>query len=392
MTCQGWIAVLSLAVAGLTQAEASSYTYTLIADNTGSFSALDSAPTLNNAGTVAFWGSYAAGGEGIFTSGGGAVTTIAAGDGVTTSFAAMPSINDAGTVAFITKGDFGYIRGIFTGDGGSTSAVYTNYAFGGYSGFSLPVINNSGTVALSAIPYKQGTYHLLVGNGGPLTDLATGPGGQFFGFSINDFGLVAVNIVGTSVTVSDGTTSSNFGSVLYNRPAINNSGTVAFGAYDGSLVFGSGGPLTLVADTTGAYAAFGFGYYAVAVSINDAGIVAFRAELDAGGAGIFTGPDAVADKVIAVGDTLFGSTVTNLVFASGEQLNDAGSVAFVAYLADGRQVIVRADVIPEPSTFALVGLALCVFLAGAGVVTWIQPVGARRAFRANGRRPCGDAS
>jgi hypothetical protein len=69
--------------------------------------------------------------------------------------------------------------------------------------------------------------------------------------------------------------------------------------------------------------------------------------------GIFTGDDLVNDRVITRGDTLFGSTVTGLsLFANS--LNNNGQIAFTATLADGRQVIVRANgdnssAVPEPN-------------------------------------------
>lgn len=52
-------------------------------------------------------------------------------------------------------------------------------------------------------------------------------------------------------------------------------------------------------DTLGGYSALG-GVF----SMNNHGVVAFVGYLDSGGKGIFTGPDPVADKVIAVGDYL----------------------------------------------------------------------------------------
>ena len=48
------------------------------------------------------------------------------------------------------------------------------------------------------------------------------------------------------------------------------------------------------------------------VGINNAGDVAFLAQLAPNVFGILTGPDPVADKVIRDGDALFGSTVTML--------------------------------------------------------------------------------
>lgn len=71
--------------------------------------------------------------------------------------------------------------------------------------------------------------------------------------------------------------------------------------------------------------------------------------------GIFTGPDPIADRVIASGDSLFGSTVVGLDLKP-TRLNDGGQIAFGASLADGRRVIARAEVVPEPSTFTLFGL------------------------------------
>src|ERR687898_1422601 len=89
------------------------------------------------------------------------------------------------------------------------------------------------------------------------------------------------------------------------------------------------GTPTVVADTTGAFAFFGFR----PPSINNDGEVAFHATLDDGTSGIFVGPDPVADRVISTGDTLDGSTVQNLTFCE-EGLSDSGELAFVATLED----------------------------------------------------------
>jgi hypothetical protein len=80
--------------------------------------------------------------------------------------------------------------------------------------------------------------------------------------------------------------------------------------------------------------------------------VVFLAGLRSGGSGIFRGPDPVADVIIASGDPLFGSTVANVFFTEGG-LNDNGQVAFVAQLEDGREVVVRAQPVPEPSSLVL---------------------------------------
>ncbi len=71
-----------------------------------------------------------------------------------------------------------------------------------------------------------------------------------------------------------------------------------------------------------------------------------------GSLGIFTGSNPLTDKVIALGDPLSGSTVTNL-FLSNQGLNDKNQIAFYAKLADGTTGIFRADsepsYLPEPN-------------------------------------------
>jgi PEP-CTERM motif len=109
-------------------------------------------------------------------------------------------------------------------------------------------------------------------------------------------------------------------------------------------------------------------------------MVAFLATLDAGGVGVFTGSHPVGDLVIATGDSLFGSPVTSLASFSPDGLNDIGQVAFGATLADGRQVIVRADpvAVPEPSTLILFSGG---FLGIAGCCWWRKVQEAARSNR-----------
>jgi hypothetical protein len=88
-------------------------------------------------------------------------------------------------------------------------------------------------------------------------------------------------------------------------------------------------------------------------AINSLGTVAFYTTLKPGPplppgsgvyAGIFTGPDPVADKVIAVGDPLFGSTVADVQFYRG--MNDAGQIAFYAGIVGGPSGIFLAEPAP----------------------------------------------
>jgi hypothetical protein len=129
---------------------------------------------------------------------------------------------------------------------------------------------------------------------------------------------------------------------------MNDAGTVAFEANlkagGQAVVTGDGRELHTVADTTGPFSSF-FGN----VALNIDGQVVFAANLTAGGSGIFSVRDGVVEEIIGAGDSLFGSTVASfpaVPFAPVGGLNNEGEVAFVVNLADGREVIVRADPLP----------------------------------------------
>jgi formylglycine-generating enzyme required for sulfatase activity len=112
-------------------------------------------------------------------------------------------------------------------------------------------------------------------------------------------------------------------------PAINDAGTVVFRAgrdAGGEGIFTGPDPVAdAVATTDGPYSAFGSNSLP---AINSAGTVAFVAIRDAGGGGIFTGPDPVADAVA----TTDGPYVA---FDVATTINDAGTVAFRAGLDGG---------------------------------------------------------
>jgi len=84
------------------------------------------------------------------------------------------------------------------------------------------------------------------------------------------------------------------------------------------------------------------------VAIGDRGTVAFRIEEElTGWQAVYTGEDRVADKVLATGDPLCGSTVTAISFQR-YGINASDQLALAVELADARALIVRA----EPSTGA----------------------------------------
>jgi hypothetical protein len=86
--------------------------------------------------------------------------------------------------------------------------------------------------------------------------------------------------------------------------------------------FGEPSVFTQIANTAGEYASFG------KVSINNAGVVAFEASLDTPSmAGIFRGPDPVADKIVQQGDV---RDSTLFAWIKMGELNDAGQLVFLS--------------------------------------------------------------
>lgn len=258
----------------------------------------------------------------------------------TGNFASAPGINNAGTVAYVAGQNDGQNQTttLFTqtSDGditpiADTSGFLSNFYLGGlnvqrgqgpFASYTLPSINDEGTVAFNA-GLDTGGSAIFTGSGGQLT------------------------------TIAD----TNSGFTYLSAPTLNDSETVAFngGFAGGSGVFtSSNGQITTIAETSGIFSDFRSD-----VALNELGQVTFLADLDNGRTAIFTGSDSGLNEVIAVGDSLGGSTVTQL-FISHDGLNDAGQVAFDAVLADGSQRVFRADpiAVPESNGSALFALAI----------------------------------
>ena len=210
--------------------------------------------------------------------------------------------------------------------------------FSSFNSLSDPTINDFGTIAFAASRteplqvFPGFTYSwpdgvdegIFIHNGGGFTAIADNSG------VISDFGE-------TGSASGPGGRPDFFYPI---PPDINNNNTVAFFANldtgEGGIFTSNGSSLTPIADDSGAFSSFN------QVAINDNNTVAFLANLDAGGRGIFTGPDPVADKAVAVGDSLLGSTITSLSF-SHKGLNNTDQIAFYATLANGTEGIFRLD-------------------------------------------------
>lgn len=329
---------------------------------------LNGAPVLNNHGLVAFTDNCA---------------QVTVGDGYTQRILSLEpaeaqlSINDAGVVAMLDAA-FDSRTGSYddriiavTMDGVWTAQLnIEDTPFVGR--FYPPRINNGGSIVFGAgLPASQtepNPIAIVKLDGRTLTTLFDPTTSTPLGTmnpqayaAINDSGLAAIfgTSPGGSVLTTDGATvtvisDTNSGGAF---PTLNNDGLAAF--VDGSdrVVVGNGGPLQVIAETDGTNASSPFHLLQQPVINDDAG-VAFMATLNSTDWGIFTGPDAVADKVVQTGDVLpvvpGGFTVYGIPQLSPEGLNDVGQIAFFAdgvastLPGGGGRAIIRAD--PPGST------------------------------------------
>lgn len=188
----------------------------------------------------------------------------------------------------------------------------------GYNRISYFSLNDLGTVAFGCSVNTWPPQGIFMGNGGPLTQIAV------TGTNINtDFKYVT-------------------------NPCINNSNIVSFRGryYDGTEgIFVNIGGFVTPYVISPLHSSFQVLY---SPSMNDHGTIVFMAEAGALGygspRGIFTGPNPVADKVIAGGDILFGSKVVSLGIGT---INNKGQVVFRAWLEDGTKGVFRADPNPD---------------------------------------------
>jgi len=366
--------VVLLAVALGAAAPARGYLFTRIVDtNSGTFdpSGLD-IPSLNDAGQVAFRAIDLNFVSGIYRGAGGPLTTIVDNAGSLTTLGRLPSINNSGEVSF-AAGISGGTERIFRGNGGPLTTIASTKGLHKFFAFNTQV-NNVGSVAFQGEldTFDEGLFH---GNGGPLVTTvfltSTSPFDDSFGSpAINDAGQIAFEAgrdVGdrgifryepatntfTTIVTDTGTFSTPS-----ERPSINASGRVAFhsltnGGTSEGIFVGDGTTIVTVADDSGAFRFFDI------PSLNDAGQVAFTAELDDLSDGLFDGPDPVNDRVLMRGQAFDGGVIANVAF-DREGLNNLGQLAFLVQFEGERSAIYVATPVPEPvaGVVAIAGLVM----------------------------------
>lgn len=261
-------------------------------------------PDLNDAGDMSFYGNLTGGGQAVFLLRDGHLQTIADTSGPFASIGPLgPTMNDAGIVAF--RGDRrAGASGIFVGDGADVATVAdTEGPWARFHG--LPVISRRGTVVFRA-DRKDGVDGVYAGHEG------------------------SIRIVVETGDVFE---------TLALFPSVNDHDTVAFAA---TLRTGGSGIFTADEDRITPRMRDGaFESYRGAL-INGAAAVVFIATPRDGTLGLFAGPDPEADRILALGDSLFGSTVEELA-SNPVSVNAASQVAIRTRLTDGRQLILRAD-------------------------------------------------
>jgi hypothetical protein len=252
--------------------------------------------------------------------------TTTGGPNNTFRFSSEPSINDRGDVVFVGSGQ-SLLEAVFVGDRNGTLPVTALAAADGplaegFSNFAAPRITNDGTVILVATKNSALGIHKLTGPGMsvPIAEIGRG------------FNAIS-------------------------QPDANNHGIAAFIGETsdgiGGVFVGDENGLARVATATTTLR------FINEPGINDQGDVVFRGQLNTGNDVrdiLMTGPDPVADKLIAEGDLLFGAPVIELIAGRGS-INDVGQIAFFAQRAlpsgNTDSGIYVATPIPEPQTLAL---------------------------------------
>ena len=270
----------------------------------GPLGGIFSHPDINERGEVCFYACLKAGGQRVFIVRDGTLAIIPTDGCEFQSIGPLgPTMNDHGTLAFRAS-LVGY-AGVFSGSREAVVAIADNR--GKFSAFhGLPVINGKGTVVFRA-DLSRGGQGIYAGSGGSLTVIAE-TGEQFRDLS--------------------------------KFPTLNDEDMVVFA---GNLSSGGAGIFAATArGVTPLVAADGmFESYRGALA-NNSGLVAFCATPRRGRLGVFSGPDPVANRIICIGDSLFGSTVTDFAL-NPVSVNESAQMAIRVSLSDNRQVILRID-------------------------------------------------
>jgi hypothetical protein len=307
------------------------------------------AASLNDAGTVAFQAALRDGGSGVFAGNGGEVVEIV-GPMLLAGVTSHPDVNRAAAVCFYGV-TLDAAQAVFLFRDGRLQTVGDTGGRFALVGPLGPTMNEAGVVAFRA-ERAAGVSGIFAADSGAVVTVAdTGNGwSRFHGLPLVDGAGSVVfradredGIAGVyEARDADIETVAEAGEVFETIgafPSVNDDGIAAFAAAlrggGAAIATVRDGHVTIV-DTEGAFEAF-----RGALIAGDGAVV--RIATPRGGTlGLFAGPNPDADRILAIGDDLLGSTVADFA-ANPVSINAAGQVAICASLTDGKQYILRTD-------------------------------------------------
>ena len=365
----GLVFGLSLSMLGVTPAMAGSFTFTKIADNQGEFTSIGSS-AINDSGTVAFVATLKDSSQTLYTSDGVSNTEIANLNNL--SSPGISNINNNGTVVILETRlplpiSYMITQNLLVAQGGSLTTLASSFMDRFSNGRILDfALNQQDEVAYLSFSSGRGSniYSLVFRRANQpdvrIASASNNPAPSIVPpdaqvdtldsinfFDINNQGEVifaATNKQSPPITAIFSVNGGERTRILETDASalrVNDKGNILLSNKDAIRLFDrSASTLRTIADTSsGSFKTFNDFYFA----INNNDSVAFTATLNGGESGIFTGADPVADKVIATGDSLEGSTVTSWSLSGSAILNNLGQIAFYVKLANGEQAIYRAD-------------------------------------------------
>jgi hypothetical protein len=306
-------------------------------------------PSASDSGVIAFQAALAKGGSGVFCADGGETLELTANCGLR-EVTSHPDIDRDGVTSFYAVSRDGRSAALRLDRGALTTLAATGETFLGI-GPAGPTMNNRGSVAFRAST-ASGGHGVFVAHDTAVAAVAEVEKG-WAGFH----GLPVVDDLGTVVFRADrsdgseGIYASGQGCCetiaetggdlesLGRFPCVSAPGIVMVsgrirGVGDAVLTLADGG-LTII-ETPGAFETIR-GVLAAA-----SGAIVRIATPHRGRLGLFDGPDPVRDAIVAIGDDVLDSSVTDLA-ANPVSINAAGRLAIWVRLADGREAILGAD-------------------------------------------------
>lgn len=372
------ISLLSLALLSLLSpsAHADYFLDKIVSTQTAGYSTFDyDVFSINASGVVGFGAKYASAGNRkcVFIGNGSTITLMAQPSTTPNNqqerYASSPVISDNGSLGFILlTGSTGYgTYNISTSTVGAPINEFTyNIGPGSYYGYGRPDITSGGRVAFTWINQNGHGLLYLTNGGGPPDVLleAKFDNSSYIDnildpITVNDNGGVAFagdyDVETTTKTAIFRLANGNltpiagdfngFTQVYFipqvdkrSGPSINNAGMVAFRASTATVtkgIFtGNGSTVTPIAAPTGEFIKVEL------PAINNSGDVAFYGETSTSSA-IYLYSNGTTTRIVGTGDSLDGSTVQAVAFCN-LAFNDAGQIAFGAALASGVQGFYRA--------------------------------------------------